>query len=510
MMTFDILQRRADYSPRKRALVDLATGREYTYAQTNARASAVAEVLREQYGLQPGDRVALLVQNCTEFFEVLFGCAKAGMIAVPLNWRLPAAELQGILEDSVPKLVIYDAQFAQTVAQLKESNSGLQAIVLGEEADAGNPSYESLLAKTSGNPVVMPERLLTDTWYVLYTSGTTGKPKGVIQTFGMALFNHLNVGLPMELTSADVTLNVLPFFHTGGINLLTIPTLLVGGTAMIMKSFDAEFALKLLSREVSAFFAVPAIYLMLSQHPNFADADIAKVRVWACGGAPMPISLLDLYADRGAHIRQGFGMTETGPTVFLMDTQNVRRKVGAVGKPMLFAAARVVDEEGNDLPPDEVGELLVRGPAITPGYWQQPEKTAEAFTADGWLRTGDLAKYDQEGYFFIVDRSKDMFISGGENVYPAEVENVFFQHPAVLEVAVIGIPDSKWGEVGLAVVARKPGQEVSAEKLLEFCNGKLARYKIPKHIEFVSALPRNASGKVVKPDLRKQYAPRFS
>jgi len=502
MMTFDVLQRRADYTPRNRALVDLATGREYTYAQVNARASAVAELLLERYGLEPGERVALLAQNCTEFVEILFGCAKAGLIVVPLNWRQPAPELQGILDDCRPKLVIYDAQFSPVMNELRHS-ADFKGIVLGAEPQGSDPCYETLLAKTSGNPVVMPERAVIDTWYILYTSGTTGKPKGVIQTYGMALFNHLN--LPLELTSSDVTLNVLPFFHTGGINLLTMPTLLAGGTAMIMKSFDAEFALKLLSREVSGFFGVPAIYLMLSQHANFMYTDLSRVRVWACGGAPMPVSLLDSYADRGVHIRQGFGMTETGPTVFFMDMQNVRRKVGAVGKPMMFAAARVVDEQDNDLPPDEVGELLVRGPAVTPGYWRQPERTAEAFTRDGWLRTGDLAKVDQEGYYYIVDRSKDMYISGGENVYPAEVENLFYQHPAVLEVAVVGVPDPQWGEVGLAVVARKPGQEVPAEKLREFCNGKLARYKIPKHITFVQALPRNAAGKVIKSELRKQY-----
>ncbi|MBS0307784.1 MAG: long-chain fatty acid--CoA ligase [Proteobacteria bacterium] len=510
MMIFDILQRRADYEPDKRALVDLASGRAYTYAQANARASAVAEVLAAHCKLSSGARVALLMQNCTEFFEILFGCAKAGMIAVPLNWRLAAPELQGILQDCTPDLLIYDAQFAPTIAALKELTPGLQCIALGGQSDdAVDPAYEVLLTQTSGKPVIMPERALTDTWYILYTSGTTGKPKGVIQTYGMALFNHLNIGAPMALTSADVTLNLLPLFHTGGINLLTMPTLLAGGTALIMKSFDAGSALQLFSREVTAFFGVPAIYLMLSQHPDFAQADLARVRVMACGGAPLPISVLDLYAERGVVIRQGFGMTETGPTVFLMDEQNVRRKAGAVGKPAMFVAARVVDAAGKDLPPDAIGELLLRGPAITPGYWQQAEKTAEAFTADGWLRTGDLARRDEENYFYIVDRSKDMFISGGENVYPAEVENVLFQHPAVLEAAVLGLPDPKWGESGLAVVACKPGQEVSAENLLAFCNDRLARYKLPKHIAFVPSLPRNAAGKVVKPELRKLYAPRF-
>lgn len=506
MIAIDLVQKQAECWPKNRAIVDVSSRREYTYEQLNRRASAVAEALRESLGIGKGERVAILAQNRSEFFEVLFGCAKTEIILVPLNWRLAVPELSFILRDSEPEALIYDPAFTEQAAGLREEFPELRTVVLDDERGEADATYEELLGQTSGNVVFMPPRDMDDTWYILYTSGTTGKPKGAIQTFSMGLFNHLNVGVPLNLTSHDVTLNVLPFFHTGGINLLTMPTLIVGGTAMIMRSFDPEFALKLLSREVSVFFGVPAIYQMLYDHPNFGETDLSGVREWSSGGAPMPVAVLDRYAEHGVNIRQGFGMTETGPTVFLMDERNVRKKVGSVGRPQMYALVRVVDGEENDLPPDEVGELLVKGPAITPGYWQQPEKTRETFTDDGWLRTGDLAQRDEDGYYYIVDRAKDMFISGGENVYPAEVENVLYQHPEVAEAAVIGVPDEKWGEVGLAAVVRRPDQNLSAEELIEFCGDRLARYKIPKRIEFVDALPRNAAGKVIKSELREEYA----
>ncbi|MBA1147220.1 long-chain fatty acid--CoA ligase [Ectothiorhodospiraceae bacterium WFHF3C12] len=502
----DLLDKQAQLRPNDTALVDDTAGRELTYAELDQRASAMARALREELGLSAGDRVAMLAQNSAEFFELLFACAKAELILVPLNWRLAVPELTYVLEDCEARAIVFEDMFAEQVSALRKTFADLVPVRLGESHDAGEQSFESLIA---GNPgrYVMPERMLGDTWYVLYTSGTTGKPKGVVQTFGMAVFNHLNIGVPQDLTARDTMLNVLPFFHTGGINLLAMPTLIVGGTVIIVKTFDPPRVLELLRDRASVFFGVPAIYQVLIDHPDFDGEALSGVREWACGGAPMPYSVLKRYADAGIHIRQGFGMTETGPTVFLMGRERLLEKLGSVGLPQQYALARVVDEKGNDLPDDTVGELWVKGPAITPGYWRQPEKTAEAITPDGWLRTGDLARCDADGYFYIVDRSKDMFISGGENVYPAEVENVLYNHPGVAEAAVIGVPDERWGEVGLAVIVARPGVDVTAEALREHCQGQLARYKIPARFEFTDALPRNAGGKVVKPQLREQYIP---
>ena len=243
----------------------------------------------------------------------------------------------------------------------------------------------------------------------------------------------------------------------------------------------------------------------MSQHPAFERANLAHVRSWACGGAPMPLSLLETYAARDILVQQGFGMTETGPTVFLLGEEDALRKIGSVGKPQLFVDVRIVDREGLDVARGERGELLVKGPGVTPGYWMLPDVTAETITADGWLHTGDVALQDDEGFYFIVDRWKDMFISGGENVYPAEVENVLFSHPDVREAAVIGVPDARWGEVGRALVVLREGASPNAAGVLDHCAGQLARYKVPKSVVFVSELPRTAAGKVRKTELRAQY-----
>jgi fatty-acyl-CoA synthase len=321
----------------------------------------------------------------------------------------------------------------------------------------------------------------------------------------MVLVNAINISLAIDLTARDTTLNLLPCFHTGGLNLYANPTFYAGGTALVQRTFDAAETLRLLATRATAFFGVPAVYLFLSQHPDFAQTRFERMRSWGCGGAPLPLSLLEAFAARGIRIRQGFGMTETGPTVFMVDEAHATAKAGSVGKPQLFVDVRIVDRDGQDVPTGALGELWIKGPGVTPGYWQRPEATAEAL-AGGWLRSGDVARRDADGYYYIVDRWKDMFISGGENVYPAEIENVLFDHPAVAEAAVIGVPDTRWGEVGRAVVAVKAGHTLTEADLLAFCSGKLARYKLPKSVVFVERLPRNAAGKVLKTDLREQYA----
>jgi len=503
MYTFDWLAKQAELRPDQIALMDAATGREFTYAQFNERASRFAQFMRDEWRIQPGDRVAVLAHNCSDYFEILYACGKIGAILVPLNWRLATPELQGILRDCTPRALIYDAAFAEAAGVLGEGLATPPLSLQGRGA-GGEGGYESALASASGQAIVMPPRPLDAHWYLLYTAGTTGRPKGVIQTFGMVLANYLNIGLAINLTAADATLNVLPVFHTGGNNLYTHPTFLVGGTAIIQRQFDAVQTLKLLAERATAFFGVPAMYLFISQHPDFEKTDFSHTWSWACGGAPMPLSLLELYAGRGIHIRQGFGMTETGPTVFMVDEAHAVSKAGSVGKPQIFVDVRVVDHEGRDVLSGEMGELLIKGPAVTPGYWGLPEVTAKTIE-DGWLHSGDVARRDEDGYYYIVDRWKDMFISGGENVYPAEVENLLFAHPAIAEAAVIGVPDAKWGEVGRAVIVVKPGQTLTEPEVIEFCQGKLARYKIPRSVVFVEVLPRNAASKVLKTDLRKQF-----
>ena len=506
MYTFDWLAKQAQLIPNKTAVIDTATNRTYTYAQFHLRASAAAEFLQDTWGMQKGDRIALLAHNSSDYMEIKYGCAKIGVILVCLNWRLAVPELAFIMRDSTPSALIYDPEFAEAALALANQLDLDHMMAMDEVAGADHITYETAVASTSGNPIIMPPTPLDTPWFILYTSGTTGRPKGVIQTHGMVFYNALNIGLPSFLTGNDVTLNLLPFFHTGGLNLYTNPTFMVGGTAVIQRTFDPEQTFRLLADNITVFFGVPAVYLFLSQHPDFAKTNFANVRFWACGGAPMPVSLLEKYADRDIIIHQGFGMTETGPTVFLIDTENAVKKAGSVGKPQLFVEVRIADRDGNDVPQGEMGELLIKGPGVTPGYWQLPDVTAESFTHDGWLHSGDVARCDDAGYYYIVDRWKDMFISGGENVYPAEVENVLFYHPAIAEVSVIGVPDAKWGEVGKAVVVLEPDLSLSEEDVIDYCRGKLAKYKIPKTAVFITALPRNAAGKVLKNKLREQFS----
>lgn len=504
MYTFDWLAKQAEMRPEKPALIDAATDRCFTYEQFHLRASRFAEFIRDEWRVQPGERVALLANNSSDYFEMLWGCAKVGVILVCLNWRLAAPELEFIMRDSTPVALIYDPPFAANAAILKERLGLDRMMVLANQPPEGEWSYEAALAQASGRPVVMPPRGLDEIWHILYTAGTTGRAKGVLQTYGMVLYNALNMGLKIDLTSEDVSLNVLPCFHTGGLNMLTNPTFHVGGTAIVQRAFDPTETLRLLATKATAFFGVAANFLFLSQHPDFAATDLSHVRSWSAGGAPIPTSLLLKYRARGIDIHYGFGMTETGPTVFLVDQGYPESKLGSVGKPCLHVEVRIVDPQDNDLPAGARGELLIKGPGVTPGYWQLPDVTAKSIV-DGWLHSGDVAMRDADGFYYIVDRVKDMYISGGENVYPAEVENVIYQLPQVAETAVIGVPDEKWGEVGRALVALRPGQTLTEAEIIEHCRANLARYKAPRSVVFVPALPRNPAGKVVKGELRATY-----
>lgn len=489
----DLARKRAELSPDKIAFVEEATGRRLTFRAFNARADRFAEALG-RLGVQAGERIAVMCHNGATFFEILMGCAKAGVILVPLNWRQTPAELAPIVADCGASLLFHDEATADLAAALA------QAAPLRPVSFA---AYEALLAESSGAPAGAAAWPTGRVWYLLYTSGTTGRPKAVIQTVGMALANAVNVQQAVSLTEADSTVNFLPLFHTAGINLHTLPVHLAGGTVHILPKFDVDAVMRLIeSGRITLFFAVPAIYQALSLHPAFATTDFSRLRNCGCGGAPLSDTLIRAFLAKGVAVCNGMGMTETGPTVFIMDPAHAARKIGSVGKPQILADVRLVDADGNDVPDGERGELLFRGPAVTPGYFNNPEATAAAFTADGWLRSGDVGRRDADGYYFIVDRIKDMYISGGENVYPAEVEAVLADHPAVLEAAVVGVADERWGETGHAVVRLRPGHAASADELRRYAREKLAAYKVPRHITLTDDFPRTAAGKVQKHVLR--------
>ena len=487
----------------KVAIVDLDTGSETTYAELDQRASRLAAWMQSQ-GMVKGDRVAILAPNCPEIFETAFACAKIGVICLPLNWRLTVPELEYILQDSSPKLLINDVKFAkESDALVRLCKTPLQLQL--DVADA-NSSYALTVANSDGDYQAVACNH-DDVAMIMYTSGTTGHPKGAMITFGMNFYNAVNLGLPAGVNSNTVQLVVLPLFHTGGMNCYANPILHAGGRILLMRDFEPGRALSVIGNPelgVTHFFGVPAPYQFMMQHPDFAATDLSRLQTAGVGGAPCAEAILRGWIDRGVALVQGWGMTETSPGGTMLEPEDAIRKIGSAGKCLLYTEVKIVDDDGNDLPWGEVGELLIRGPNITPGYWNNPEATAKSFV-DDWLRTGDAARFDEEGFIYIVDRWKDMYISGGENVYPAEIENVLYQLPEVAEAAIIGIPDDRWGETGKAVVVVKPDQQLSADDVVAHCLKNLAKFKVPASVEFIDALPRNATGKVLKRNLRDQF-----
>ncbi|HKG99902.1 MAG TPA: long-chain fatty acid--CoA ligase [Bradyrhizobium sp.] len=488
-------------TPDKLAAVDLASGRQFTYAQFDARISRLAAHLRDRVQLKRGERIAVLAMNTTDTLEVQFACGRIGAVLLPLNTRLTVPELQYIVSDAAPALIIHDtelADVARSVAKLCEVSS---VLLLGADG-----SYEAAIAASS--PLDRAELVtLDDISTIMYTSGTTGQPKGAIITHGMTFWNCVNLGGPAYISPSSVLLTVLPLFHTGGLNCYTNPVLHAGGTVLIMRAFDPGLALQLIndpSRGINVFFGVPSIYQFMAQHPTFASCDFSRLVIGGVGGAPMPVPLLKVWEERGVALQQGYGMTETSPAVLTLDREDARRKAGSSGKPVLHTEVRIVKPDGSEADVGELGELWVKGPNVTPGYWNRPDANRSSFT-DGWLHTGDATRIDEEGFYYIVDRWKDMYISGGENVYPAEVENVLHQISAIAEAAVIGISDQQWGEVGMAIVAVKPGHTLTEATILAHCAANLARFKCPRVVQFVDSLPRNATGKIHKPTLRNMF-----
>jgi fatty-acyl-CoA synthase len=479
--------------------------RRLSYRALNGRVNRLARSLQSM-GLKQGDRIAVLAYNGLEYVETIFAAAKLGLILVPLNWRLAPAELAFILSDSMTETLLFDSEFSKTVEALRGQTPLRRFVAFGGKEVSGTVAYEKALSSEGdaeplpGGPVELDSPHI-----IMYTAGTTGRPKGAVLSQGASFWNAVNMSLCVDLTSRDRTLTVLPMFHIGGIGLYTLPTLFQGGTVVIQRTFDPKVTVRLIEEErIDVFFGVPAIFLFLIHDPAFKSGGMARLRSVMSGGAPLPVSLVHQYKEAGIILQQGFGMSEAAPGIAALDRDRAVEKAGSIGRPLFYMEVRIVDSQNRNLPPNREGELLIRGPNVMQEYWNRPEATAEAFT-DGWLHTGDLARMDEEGDLYIVDRKKDMFISGGENVYPAEVENVIYELPQVGEAAVIGVKDQKWGEVGRAVVVLKPGQKLTEAEILDFLKGKLAKYKVPRTVVFAEQLPRNAAGKVLKNALREKY-----
>ena len=480
--------------PDAEALYDVGTGRRWTWAQLDRGARSWASWLTQQ-GVTQGDRVAVLAKNRGETLELLFACAHAGAVLFPMNWRLSPDELRWQLDDCAPKVLVTDAEHA--------------ALPLGERPRA---TFESAAAETHKHTVSEGyTSTLDDAWQLMYTSGSTGRPKGALLTHRQALFNAIDTTLACDLERASSTLTFAPLFHTGGMNCLTTPLLHRGGRVVLVPSLDAAQALALIESEgITHLMGVPTIYQLLADHPDFASTNLSGVRDALCGGAPLSVRLMERYQARGIPLRQGFGLTEVGPNCFSMPADQALARMhtqphnptagppgSCVGRPIHHLDAKVVRADGTRCEPGEPGELWLRGPAVCAGYWGRADATAAAIQ-DGWFRTGDILSADADGFFYVRGRLKEMYISGGENVYPAEVESALQGCPGVALAAVVGVPDERWGEVGRAFIEAAPGVHLDAAGIRALLEGRIARYKVPKHFTLTDALPRTGSGKLDK------------
>ncbi len=499
---FDWIAHHAANRGDRLAMVDLATGRELTYATFHDRVGRLASALRSAYGIGRGDRVGVLAHNSTDLCEIQFACARLGAVFVPMNWRLTVPELTFIVGDCEPVVLIHDPEFQDAALALAEA-CGVRHLC---SRDPDNSAYERLIAGAGG--LLEPEPLThDDIATILYTSGTTGHPKGAIITHGMRFWQTINLTGPMRVTADSITLVTLPQFHVGGLDVYANPCFHFGGTALIMRGFDPAETLRLFcdpAAGITQYIGAPAHFLFMAQLPAFQTAVFSPNLLACIAAAPVPLPQLRQWEERGLPLQQAWGMTETCGVGIALDPADRVRKAGSAGKPCLHMATRIVRVDGAEASPGEMGELWVKGPSVTPGYWKNDAANQTAFS-DGWLRTGDAALVDDEGFYYIVDRWKDMYISGGENVYPAEVEEVLFKLEGIAEVAIIGVPDERWGEVGRAIVSVTPGFTLTEADIFRHCDGRLARYKQPRSVRFVEALPRNATGKVHKPTLRELH-----
>jgi fatty-acyl-CoA synthase len=470
-----------------------------SYSTLNNRATIIAGFLKDS-GVKKGDRVCLLMQNDVEFIEIMIGIWKAGAVVVPINYRLSLPEIKYIIEDSEPHLIFYDEEFRNSVSELRLR---IRSIEIPDNYNHPESEYGKIILKENHPPFEPDYAGLNgeDIAEILYTAGTTGFPKGVMLTHKNLFYQTVN-SWSLGIDPRAHGLVVLPLFHAGGLNGSLLPLLHIGATSYLMRRFDPKRVLEIIEREhVNGMVGVPVMYDLMACQSEFHATDFSSIAALICGGAPLPSRIIEMYRKKNLRFTQGYGLTETSPGATGMTPDEFEKKVGAAGRQLIFTSVKVIDENGNECEPGTEGEITVKGPNVMKGYWKKEEETARVLK-NGWFHTGDIGKMDQDGYLFIAGRKKEMIISGGENIYPAEIENALFEYPGIFDAAVIGAPDAKWGEVPVAFVMAAPG--ISGDSIREFLKTKIGSYKVPSRIIFKTILPRNQAGKLLKNALKEE------
>jgi fatty-acyl-CoA synthase len=497
-------ERRARLTPDRVGLVDAETGREFTYADLDRRANRTARLL-DAHGVGVGDRVAVVSRNRPELVDLYFATAKLGAVLAPLSHRLAPPELAALLAETEPTVLVVEDLFAgdaRTAVDEGPLEEDLSTLLVSDDPDPGGGFEQYDASSHDDGPVEGVDRALSDPHLFLHTGGSTGLPKQVVQTHGGILWNAFNTVLSWGLRPDDTTPMVFPLFHTGGWNVLTIPLFQLGGTVVLTREVEPGQVLELVeSRDATVLVAVPAVLRFMVEHEDWAGTDLSSLRFVKSGGGPCRETIIEAWTDRGVTISQGYGLTECGPNNFVMPEGFPEEKTDTIGVPGLYVDARVVDDDGAELPPGEVGELELASPHAGDRYWRNEAETAETF--GDWVSTGDLARVDEDGYVSIEGRKKNMFVSGGENVFPPEIEDVITDHPAVTEAVVVPIPDDTWGQVGKAVV--ESNEDLTLPALQEFLENRLARYKFPRALEVVETIPTSGVSKIDRTAVEERF-----
>lgn len=497
----DWVSHHALVTPDKTALIDLASSRKFSYAEFDQRVGKLAGYL-QSIGIKRGDRVGFYLFNSTDIMEIVFACWRIGAVSLALNFRLTAKELEYIVNDSQPEAIIYDAELAEIageLAQLTNVNHWILSDCMGADT-----AYEQAIAGGDYIADQVPTDL-QDLALIMYSSGTTGRPKGVEIRHEMILFSCMNAMGRAKLGPEVVNFTVMPLFHIGGFQVFAAPSIYFGGTSVIMRHFDPGAALDVFNNRslgVTHFIGVPAIYNALKAHPKNAETDFSGIKCALAGAEAVPVPLVKWWYERGLVVQEGYGMTESTASNCMVAYEDIPHKLGSAGRALMHTQMKVMKDDTTEAAIGELGELWMRGPAIVKRYWNRPDANEESFH-DGWFKSGDIVRMDEDGYYYIEDRSKDMYISGGENVYPAEIENILYGMDEIVEVAVIGVPDEQWGETGCAVVVLKEGASLTIKDIINYLENEVAKYKLPKYMHEMDELPRNATGKVLKYQLRE-------